>query len=85
VAQKNDEIKCEILDNLGIISEGSKGWNREFNRVSWNGAAPKYDIRDWDETHTKMGKGITLTEEGLRKLKELIDKEISALDDNTPA
>jgi len=44
--------------------------------VSWNGAAPKYDIRDWDPEHEKMGKGVTLTEEELRKLKGLIDGEI---------
>ena len=85
MAKNNDELKFEIIDNLGIISPGTKGWNRELNRVSWNGAAPKYDIRDWDETHTKMGKGITLTEEGLRNLRELIDKEIAALDNSSPA
>lgn len=48
--------------------------------VSANGNLPKYDIRDWSENHAVMGKGITLTEEELRKLKELIDKEIALLD-----
>jgi hypothetical protein len=53
---------------------------QELNRVSWNGGEPKYDIRDWNETHVTMGKGITLTESELRKLKELIDTEIVLLD-----
>ena len=52
----------------------------EFNRVIWNGRDPKYDIRAWGPNREKMGKGITLTEDELRKLKELIDKEIAFLD-----
>ena len=33
---------------------------------------PKYDLRDWAPDHEKMGKGITLTEEEAKKLKELL-------------
>lgn len=74
------ELKFEILNELGVISEGSKGWNKELTRVSWNGEEPKYDIRTWDSEHKKMGKGITLTEEELRTLKLLIEKELEILD-----
>lgn len=43
--------------------------------MSWNGNEPKYDIRSWNEDHTKMGKGITLTDEELRILaSELFDR-----------
>ena len=73
-------FKYEIINELDIISEGSKGWRKELNRVSWNGGEPKYDIRDWNEKHDKMAKGITLTEAELRKLKELLDAEIAFLD-----
>ncbi len=75
-------LKYEIINQLGIISEGSKGWKKELNRVSWSGGEPKYDIRVWNENHDKMGKGITLTEEELRKLKELIDAEVAFLENN---
>lgn len=27
----------------------------------WNDKEPKYDLRDWDSEHKKMGKGITLS------------------------
>ena len=37
---------------------------------------------DWDANHENMGKGITLTENDLRKLKEVIEAEISFLDCN---
>jgi len=80
MANKNRNFKFEVVNELGVISEGSKGWKKEFNRVSWSVGEPKYDIRDWDEAHEKMGKGITLSEQELRKLKELIDIEIALLD-----
>ena len=66
------EIKFEIIKNIGTLSESSKGWTKELNLISWNGREPKYDIRDWDPEHQKMGKGVTLTEEELGKLKELL-------------
>ena len=67
------EIKFEIIQNIGIISESSKGWTKELNLISWNGREPKYDIRDWDPDHQKMGKGVTLSKEELGRLKELLD------------
>lgn len=42
--------------------------------MSWNGKEAKYDLRDWAPEHEKMGKGITLSVEELRKLKELLNK-----------
>ena len=65
-------IKYEIIKNIGVLSESSKGWKKELNLVSWNDREPKYDLRDWDPEHEKMGKGVTLTEEELKKLKELL-------------
>ena len=40
--------------------------------ISWNGPAEKYDIRDWAPEHEKMGKGVTLSEDEMMKLKELL-------------
>lgn len=73
------EFKYEILNNIGTLSENGS-WSKELNRISWNGKEPKYDLRDWSENHKKMGKGITLSEDELRKLKEIIDAEIRFLD-----
>lgn len=75
------ELKYEIINNVGVIAESPSGWRKELNRVSWNGAEPKYDIRDWSPDHSKMGKGITLTESELRSLKAIIDEEIALLSD----
>ncbi len=67
------DIKFEIQKEIGVLSEGTKGWRKEINLVSWNGAEPKYDIRDWAPNHEKMGKGVTLTEAEVQKLKELLN------------
>ena len=68
------EFKYEIVEEIGVISEHAKGWRKELNRISWNGAAPKYDIRDWAPEHEKMGKGVTLSDEEVVSLKEILSK-----------
>lgn len=70
------DIKFEIKEELGILSEGSKGWKKEVNLISWNGAEPKYDIRDWAPNHEKMGKGITLTAEEAEELYKILAKVV---------
>ena len=70
------EIKFEIVKAIGVLSESAKGWTKELKLVCWSDGAPKYDLRDWDPNHEKMGKGVTLTEDEIRKLKTLLDKEI---------
>ncbi|EPN2033888.1 YdbC family protein [Clostridium botulinum] len=67
------DIKFEIKDKLGVISESSKGWTKELNFISWNGKQAKYDLRDWAPEHEKMGKGITLSAEELNSLKEILN------------
>ena len=67
------EIKYEIVEKIGVLSTTEKGWSKELNLVSWNDREPKYDLRDWNENHDKMGKGITLTRDELDKLKETLD------------
>lgn len=67
------DIKFEIEKELGSISESSKGWAKELNLISWNGKEAKYDLRDWAPEHEKMGKGITLSADELKRLKELLN------------
>ncbi|AEF24835.1 YdbC family protein [Streptococcus parauberis] len=57
------EFTFEIEEHLITLSENDKGWTKELNRVSFNGAPAKWDIRTWSPDHTKMGKGVTLTNE----------------------
>ncbi len=79
MAGRNQELKFEIINQIGTISTSTSGWNVELNRVSWNGNEPKYDLRSWSPDHTKMGRGITLSEEELMALSALLDKEVEFL------
>ena len=66
------DITYEIKEQIAVLSKNGKGWQRELNLISWNGNAPKYDIRDWAPEHAKMGKGISLTKEELEALYDII-------------
>ena len=66
------DIKYEIIKKAGVLSTSASGWSKELNLISWNDRDAKYDLRDWSEDHTKMGKGVTLSKEELLALKELL-------------
>lgn len=67
------EIKFEIIKKFGVLSENSSGWTKELNLVSWNDRPAKYDIREWAPDGQTMSKGITLTKEEAKALKELLN------------
>ena len=67
------DIKFEIKETVGTLSESPKGWSKELNLISWNGRDPKYDLRDWAPEHAKVGKGITLSADELKKLRDLLN------------
>ena len=69
------ELKFEITERIGVLSENAKGWTKELNKVSWNEREPKYDLREWNPDHSRMGKGITLTDEEVETLKALLNGE----------
>lgn len=66
------DIKFEIVQQLGVLSTSNKGWTKELNLISWNDREPKYDIREWDPSHEKMGKGITLSKDEFSELMKII-------------
>ncbi|MDM5232922.1 YdbC family protein [Lysinibacillus pakistanensis] len=68
------DIKYEIIETLAVLSEGNKGWKKELNLISWNSREAKFDIRDWSEDHTKMGKGVTLSPAEMKILAETLTK-----------
>lgn len=67
------ELKYEITEHLGFLGENARGWARELNMVSWNDREPKYDLRDWNPDHTRMGKGLTLTADEIAALRDLLN------------
>ena len=69
------ELKFEITERIGVLSENAKGWTKELNKVSWNEREPKYARREWNPDHSRMGKGITLTDEEVETLKAILNGE----------
>ena len=67
------DFKYEIISQVGVLSDGPTGWSRELNLISWNDREAKYDIRDWAPGKEKMSKGITLSLEEVKILKELLN------------
>ena len=67
------DFSYEITEKIAVLSESSKGWTKELNLISWNDREPKYDIREWSPDGTKMGKGITLSDEEVAILKKALD------------
>ena len=76
MTEKTDRtISFEVKEHIGVVATYSSGWSKELNLIAWNGAAPKYDIRDWDETHTHMSKGVTLFEGEMQTLMDIYVQE----------
>lgn len=75
------EVTFEIVEHIGIMGRDAKGWTKELNRVAWNGNPAKYDIRNWDEEHQKMGRGITFTKQEALELKGLLNRLDSGTED----
>lgn len=65
-----NKVSFEIIEEVIILSENNKGWRKELNLVSWNGNPPKFDLRAWSPDHEKMGKGITLSNDEMKKLED---------------
>ena len=68
------DFKYEIVEEIGVLSENGRGWTKELNKVSWNGGAPKYDLRDWAPDHAKMGKGVTISSDEIILLRDLLNE-----------
>ena len=67
-----DDFSFQITEKVGEISVSKTGWTLELNKVSWGGRPAKFDLRSWSPDHQKMGKGVTLTDEEIKKLGKII-------------
>jgi hypothetical protein len=65
------ELKYEVVERIAILSEKGN-WTKELNKVSWNDRPAKYDLRDWNHSESKMGKGTTLSDEEIQNLKQVL-------------
>ena len=66
------EITCSIVKRISVLSENDRGYSKQVNFVSWNGAKAKLDIRTWSPDNEKSLKGISLDDSEARKLYEAL-------------
>ena len=66
------EFSYEIVEEIGVLSQNSRGWQKELNLVSWNGNPPKFDLRDRAPDPETMRKGATLSTDECAALKKLL-------------
>lgn len=66
------KLKYVIYKHIGNISNPNNGWTKELNFISWDDREPVYDIRTWNQDHSEYGKGVTITQGEMLRLRELI-------------
>lgn len=71
------EVDYKIVSHLFSL-KSSGTFHKELNKVSWNGREPVYDLRGWNDDHTKMTKGITFSNE---EYEELVNKLIEKVEE----
>lgn len=67
----------KIVEHIATLST-SGDTAKELNRVSYNGAPPKWDLRTWRRTdgEEKLLKGLTMTDAEIKALKEAIPADL---------
>ena len=66
-----------IVEHIATLST-SGDTTKELNRVSYNGAPPKWDLRTWRRTdgEEKLLKGLTMTDTEIKALKAAIPADL---------
>ncbi len=66
------EFSFNVEKEFGVLSTSKSGWQTKLTSVSWGGREAKFDLRSWSPDGEKMSKGISLTAEELKALKDLL-------------
>ena len=69
---RNDRVRFDLMERIGVLSRKDNGWTREVNIVSWNDGPGKVDIREWDPDHKRMTRGVTLFEDEAENLTKVL-------------
>lgn len=68
------EFSYEIIEEIGQVGKPTdSGWSTRLNLISWNGGSPKLDIRSWNEDMSRMGKGVSFSNEDAKDLAVLLN------------
>lgn len=81
------DFSMEIEEFVGAIKESDKhDWCKAVARISWNGEPATVDIRNINVAQGKAGKGISLADEDVDRLVDiLLDNDYGSLESLTEA
>lgn len=68
-------FEYKITEHIATLSESNRGTALELNRISYGGQPPKWDLRRWEKTDHRMLKGITLNDDEMKTLVDVL-KEV---------
>ncbi len=66
------DFKYEIVENLGTVDTDTS-MRIELNLVKWGNRKPVLDLRKWNEDHSSMSKGFTLTKDEVEALRDMLN------------
>ncbi len=67
-------IQFEIYKVLGSLTEGGRGMVKQLTCMSWGENAPKFDLRPWNDEYERMGKGVTLSLDEIKALRDILNE-----------
>ena len=68
------DFTFNIVQHIATLSDNDATWPLELNLVSFNDDPVKYDLRKWNKRHDRMSKGISMTEDELKNLMQVLSK-----------
>ena len=68
-------FEYKIQEKIGILSKRYTGETLELNIIQYGDYDAKYDLRRWESGI--MHKGVTLNENELKKLRDLINNHLN--------
>ena len=71
--------KLNILQKIAVLGKTEDEWSREFNIVSFNERAPRFDIREWLPDHKKSRNGKMLSEREMEMIAGAYEQHFGPL------
>ena len=68
--RSKDKKNFEIIKDFGVLEKSNGDWVKKLVYIQWYDHAPAFEIRSFNKD--VVGKLSKLSEEGMRKLKEII-------------
>jgi hypothetical protein len=82
-----EEVNFDVEEIIGTLKESDKhDWAKSVLRISWDSRPATIDIRSFNFNNNKPGKGISLSDEEVDELVNLlVEKDYGSLDILTKA